>query len=87
MMPDDCNACGDCCRTMVLPLPHIKGHALEKDHERWIELHGLDIINIQGRRAVRIPVACTMLDDQGKCKIYQDRPIMCKQGKCPKNNK
>lgn len=55
-----------------------------KDHARWALLHGLRVFNIEGTEEFRVFIdkKCEQLGDDNLCKIYDDRPEMCKDYDC-----
>jgi Fe-S-cluster containining protein len=75
-------------------LPRFKAHAVEKDHDRWVNLHETtingatikaEIVMVPGGKAVRIDIPCKYLGENGHCSIYGDRPNICRMGRCIKN--
>jgi len=67
-----CNQCGKCCQNIILPL----GIFLDEDDIRWVEYHGLGVIEKDGKQQIKINHPCSKLVDN-KCSIYEDRPEIC----------
>ena len=75
---ENCNIRGKCCSYVELPL----ARKLSNDEARWVQLHeGLRIVkdSMSQGDAVRIEVQCSMLDTEGKCRLYNTsyKPHLC----------
>lgn len=67
-------SCSACCEFLVLQVnPAYKS----KDVRRWIELHGIKLVEKDGGLFAHIPSPCSKLKD-GMCSIYEDRPDVCR---------
>lgn len=73
--------CGDCCRIIFLPVA--RDFCITQDIRRWIELHGITVVRVKGKRLYRIPIACSQLEGD-LCRDYQGRPVLCKEAPCYK---
>lgn len=73
--PERCGSA--CCRFVLLEVNPI--YLRDADLAAWVRLHGIELLARQGRVLARLPVACTALDDAGRCRIYgqPERPSMC----------
>ncbi len=62
---------------MFLPL-------FDKDHAHWALLHGLRVFEIEGTNQFRVLLdkKCEQLGDDNLCKIYENRPQMCREFDC-----
>lgn len=74
--------CGACCRFLVLPLdPRIRLQPAEKlaDFELWLRYHGIEMYETGDWLAVKLPIPCEKLTDEGQCGVYgtPDRPNLC----------
>jgi len=77
-MPINCENCSKCCDNINLPIPKVS-----EDIKRWIELHYLKIVEIDGIDYVKIDNKCCKLI-AGECSIYETRPDVCRQYDCNK---
>ena len=68
--------CHKCCDKIFLPYPE-----QDLDIIRWIELHGIEVVDNSHGRFIKIPLKCSKLR-HGKCTIYDNRPEMCKVFDC-----
>lgn len=71
-------ACGSaCCRFMVLEVNPI--YRTDRDQAAWLGLHGVDLLEVNGRTVARVPVPCSALTEAGACGLYgtPERPEMC----------
>jgi len=70
-----CDLCGDCCRDFAIDLRDEDLN--DPDFIRFVELHGCKFDKKEGH--VEIPLKCKMLDSNNKCKIYENRPNICRE--------
>lgn len=71
-------ACGSaCCRSLWLEIN--PAYRLDADVANWIGLHGIEMVERDGRTFARIPTGCRALDADGRCGIYgqPERPALC----------
>lgn len=62
-----CDVCkGACCEDIPL---EGGSRAPNKDAERWLSLHPVNADGSLGR--------CSQLNGEGRCAIYDDRPLLC----------
>jgi Fe-S-cluster containining protein len=47
------------------------------DAMRWVALHGIQIESAH-RVDIEFECACTKLTAEGRCSIYDDRPLVCR---------
>ena len=75
MKPPICSECdGRCCKTVRFELKDF-------DHKRWVELHGIKVVEVGVKDYAEFPIPCKMLKD-GLCTIYENRPDLCRRFKC-----
>jgi Fe-S-cluster containining protein len=67
--------CGDCCRTMRFELK-------DYDHKRWVELHGVKVVEVGVKDYAEFPIECTKLKGN-LCSDYENRPDLCRRFICP----
>jgi len=71
----ECKQCGKCCKFMIVApsIPY-------DDHKEWLEFHGITLVESFNTPwpALRFEIPCKHLDENGKCKIYNERPKSCK---------
>jgi Fe-S-cluster containining protein len=73
--------CSRCCRELTFPI---------SGDEKWVEEFGafLDFTRPGTHKitkeVLKITIPCTHLDEKGKCKIYEDRPDICRNFYCKK---
>lgn len=75
----DCNGCeSSCCRIVIFWLDN-------KDHADWAKHHGISVLYSKklDKYAAKLDIECQELSDN-KCKIYKDRPKMCREYDCNK---
>ena len=85
-----CQRCGRCCYSAVLCL-NIPIED-EKEIGRWLSYHRCDPLVMKSKDGksvlgVRIPLVCSQLeykDGKFNCKIYEQRPEICKEYECSK---
>jgi Fe-S-cluster containining protein len=68
----DCN--GACCRDVTFP---IYGE-LDDVSKEWLDVRG---VRTKKHRAI-IPIICPQLTEDGRCRIYEDRPQACREFEC-----
>ena len=66
-------ACGSCCKSIILPIK-----TDDVDYLKWLTMH--KGVEVKGKE-VKIWVKCKNLK-RGKCRIYDDRPLMCRSYDC-----
>jgi len=73
-----CEACrGACCESFSLPAIHVL--APTADARRWVELHASKFhVTLQQGRLLEFETPCTKLTPEGRCGIYETRPMVCK---------
>lgn len=74
-----CKDCAKCCKYVAIVINPPK---TEKDKDRiiWYLLHNTELLIEQnGTWKIRLPQICTALDEKGLCKIYNDRPLLCRE--------
>jgi len=64
-----CKQCGECCKWMAVSTSLPKALDLQ-----WITLRGGFVKN----GVVFLPCRCTALDKDNKCKVYDQRPHICR---------
>jgi hypothetical protein len=71
-----CDLCGEaaCCRYVVL---QVSPAYQEREVSRWIELHGIKLVERNGALWAYIPTPCSALED-GRCSVYENRPKVCR---------
>jgi Fe-S-cluster containining protein len=72
----NCAECGGaCCETFSLPISAAlpAGDSLQADINRWLALHATD----DGER-LTFECRCTKLSPDGRCSIYENRPVFCR---------
>jgi len=72
MLRMTCTTCGKCCKTLVIPATGYDEEtiAMKKGYAGKVKFRG------ESYHVFDIP--CLYLGDDNKCKIYADRPEMCK---------
>jgi len=73
----ECKNCdGECCKRLIIPL--CDQMLLDEDQAKWLVMHENISIGIsQGKAAIIIQTRCENLEN-GDCKIYENRPDVCK---------
>lgn len=73
--PEQCGSA--CCRFLWLEVNPV--YLRDADTAVWVRLHGIDLIEREGRTLARVPLACTALDAAGRCSLYgqPERPATC----------
>jgi Fe-S-cluster containining protein len=75
-----CEECkGECCRSFAIQIPRPEEFE-DFDDIRWYFYHKPAFVYIDSEDdwIVEIPVKCSNLDDDGKCRIYDKKPSVCK---------
>lgn len=73
-----CKKCGSCCRVARI------FQLMDEEERKWWELHGKTPIKARTSEEVYyidFPLVCKELDGS-KCKIYENRPIPCREFDC-----
>ena len=76
----ECTAgCGACCRVLLLQVN--PAYWDREDARRWIELHGIQLVRLDGGIYARIPLACEALTPDGLCRLFgmPERPGLCQR--------
>lgn len=72
-----CEVCrGACCETFSLPINGnvpLAGDVIQGDVNRWVALHAT--VTATG---LEFECRCTQLGNDGRCRIYESRPVMCR---------
>jgi Fe-S-cluster containining protein len=77
-MPIKCSNCGKCCSNIFIPF------LANEDEKRWIEYHGMEVIENELGTFIRINNPCINLKD-GLCIIHDTRPDFCRKWFCEDN--
>ena len=73
-----CSKCGQCCSNFI-PLTEDEVKRLKKIvRKRKLKPHRNHVVNAM------YDATCPFLNDENKCRIYEDRPMICKFFKCDK---
>jgi Fe-S-cluster containining protein len=74
-----CSECrGACCEALSIPLfANPTGNFVMNENNRWLALHGKLVKGQNDMDLVKLEVACTKLTEDGRCGIYEDRPMTC----------
>jgi len=72
-----CKQCGDCCKNLILPLTQYAND----DVKKWLEYHGVEVIDKNPFTYIKIPLKCSKLVNN-KCSIYDTRPETCREYFC-----
>ncbi len=74
-----CGTCNICCRYATVELD-VPKNTEDIDEIRWIILHGIKVIVEETNEwLVVIPEKCHELGEDGRCKIYDNRPLVCRK--------
>lgn len=90
-MPE-CHRCGQCCNAANIILHSIKIDEDKQEFADWLIYHGMNVkrfpMDDGDAMQVRIPILCRHLtygkDGKASCAIYEERPQICKDYKCPR---
>jgi len=75
----ECKKCGECCKWMTFSIPGLARNAIFRD---YYTKHGC---KVKGD-VVLIPSRCQNLGEDNLCKIYPNRPSLCKAYKGKKES-
>jgi Fe-S-cluster containining protein len=92
MTEPGCNRCGQCCTSAFIGLHSIRKGEDKQEFAQWLSHHHCDpkwMRTDDGEiLLVRIPLICKHLgydkDGVASCKIYDRRPVICREHKCQK---
>jgi Fe-S-cluster containining protein len=72
--------CGSACCTFIL-LEVNPIYLSDPDTAAWVRLHGIELVEREGRTLARIEMRCTVLGESGRCLIYgqPERPQTCER--------
>lgn len=75
-----CNYCsGKCCRYFALPIDKPTNYE-EFDYVRWYLLHENATVFVEdGSWFLLVHTVCKALDENNRCKIYDKRPLVCRE--------
>ena len=74
-----CIRCNECCKWMTFTIDCEKASAIDR-FRKYYEAHGCKTRAFQRRSLIiMIPSVCPQLQDDGKCAIYKDRPVLCRE--------
>jgi Fe-S-cluster containining protein len=68
-MKPECKQCGECCRYFAIKRVMKTKHVVEYMEARGYKFDGTTML---------IPSVCPQLTEEGKCKIYETRPQVCR---------
>lgn len=73
--PDQCGSA--CCKSLWLEVNPF--YRTDPDVSNWVRLHGIEMVERDGRTLARVPAPCTALDTLGRCSLYgqPERPALC----------
>jgi uncharacterized protein len=75
----DCKLCGKCCHNVSVEVDEPETDE-ELDEYLWLILHkGVTIYINEDQWYVEFQTPCKMLDKKRKCRIYDQRPELCKK--------
>lgn len=72
-----CDGCSKCCEYVTVAMPAPK-NKYDLDEVRWWLLHGVYVFIDDDGWNVWVPNKCHELDSKGMCKIYDNRPLICR---------
>lgn len=70
----ECQRCGKCCKVVLLEIPHLPS----EDDQNLYMMRGI----IRKDKTLAIPCKCMHLGDDNLCKIYKNRPNVCRKFTC-----
>lgn len=72
-----CIACGKCCE-------YVQFQVFDDsfDYERWLNLRGFELVRDGTRLWARIELPCILLTEDGKCAMWDKRPLVCQNWFC-----
>lgn len=65
-----CKQCGECCRQMIFMTYTLPPEYVEYYEKKGCKLRGSSLV---------VPYVCPHLSEDNLCKIYEDRPALCKE--------
>ena len=76
----ECDTCGGralCCSMLRLQVP--PEYKSNPDIQKWVNLHGIQLRDIDGGVFALLPIPCTALTEDGRCSLYglPERPQLC----------
>ena len=73
--PQQCQSA--CCRSLFLEVNPF--YRADPDVSNWVRLHGITLVERDGRTLAYVPTVCQALDDTGGCRLYgqHERPALC----------
>ena len=83
-----CEGCSTCCRYVSAKIDP-PSNPEDLDMAIWYLYHGLSIFVDEDGWYLQINADCSQLNEAGECKVYDTRPIICRnysQIECEKNN-
>ena len=71
--------CGACCQSLRLQVPPEYG--ANPDIKRWVELHGVKLVELDGGTFAMLPQPCSALTEDLRCDLYgtPERPLLCSE--------
>ena len=80
MSSDLCLKCGSkCCKYFCFQIDEPESYD-EFEDVRWYLCHeGVSVHIDEGTWFISIMNVCRMLEDNGECRIYEDRPLICRK--------
>lgn len=85
----ECKRCGKCCHTIILALHSVPFANDTQEMAKWLLCHGFQTTKIfNGKEdvlGVKIDKKCEHFENN-TCKIYEDRPQICKDFWCKEHN-
>lgn len=85
--PIACAGCGGCCRYIIIDLPYEPRSEKSFDEIIWFLYHDNIKVLKEGRRwSLMVMTQCKNLDDTIKCRIYNERPDICRDYPPPEDN-
>jgi Fe-S-cluster containining protein len=73
-----CKNCGKCCQNIFLPF------LADEDEKKWIEFHGIEVIENEIGTFIKINNPCINLKDN-QCSIHKYRPDVRRKYFCEDN--
>ena len=85
-MPNPCDVCnGDCCNLEVTPTPNdikLLASGLSMSESMFRETYMNEELFKMPFSSKRKENICTFLRDDGKCRVYEYRPMVCRKFLC-----
>lgn len=75
--------CGACCDHIMMPLNiHVALDPGYEDWKRWLEAHGVSLVEARGGLKARVPLRCAYLTWDNQCSVHgtEEQPRMCVEG-------